>query len=165
MIVTGSRHFNEKFQTRDIWNFTDCNPGLAMNGPEKKGGFRQTGSMPPLVGVPYCRPGIHGVAPTVRQQGTPTRGSHCTNHFRFHFSFQIPLFMAAPGPGFHSRYLCDQRRVPGGPCGLNPILTCLLHGVGHGEAVRTANCLRTYLPAVFAVQRSHALLHVKRGRG
>jgi hypothetical protein len=32
-------------------------------------------------------------------------------------------------------------------------------------AVKTANCLRTYLPAVFAVQQSHALLPVKRGRG
>ena len=35
------------------------------------------GRMPPLVGVSYCRPGIHGVAPTVRQQDTPTRGSCC----------------------------------------------------------------------------------------
>jgi hypothetical protein len=26
-------------------------------------------------GVPCCRPGIHGVAPTGRQQGTPTGGS------------------------------------------------------------------------------------------
>ena len=33
------------------------------------------------------------------------------------------------------------------------------------EAVKTANCLRAYLPAVFAVQRSHALRHVKHGRG
>jgi hypothetical protein len=33
------------------------------------------GRRPPPVGVSCCRTGIHGVAPTVRQQDTPTGGS------------------------------------------------------------------------------------------
>ncbi len=44
-------------------------------GSNDRGDSCLVGSRPPLVGVPCCRPGIHGVAPTVRQQGTPTRGS------------------------------------------------------------------------------------------
>jgi hypothetical protein len=60
------------------------------------------------VGVPYCRPGIHGVAPTVRQQGTPTRGSRCTNHSWSHFS-------KGPGvqiiPGRHSGFALPKRSL------------------------------------------------------
>jgi hypothetical protein len=46
--------------------------------------------MPPPVGVPCCRPGIHGVAPTVRQQGTPTGGSRCARYVRLYKSPALP---------------------------------------------------------------------------
>jgi hypothetical protein len=163
------------------------------------------GSMPPLAGVPYCRPGIHGVAPTVRQQGTPARGSHCTCMFRRHFSFQAPpcarrarvmmlvmqcrenrfsrvpprvagILLPAWNPRSGSdsppaRYpppgapLCKEAPGsgydPGSPLPSTTSAGRVLWVESHSdafatccwacEALRTSNCLRTYLPAVFDV--------------
>ena len=96
--------------------------------------------------VPYSRPGVRGVARTVRQQGTRLAGLRRTVGFR--------PWKEEPGSG------CDPgSRQPltasGGRC---------LWDESHSdvfatwrwacEAVRTANCLRTHLPAVFAVQQS-----------
>jgi hypothetical protein len=126
--------------------------------------LRQSVSKAPPPGAPAVQiiPGRHsGFA-------LPKRSLPSASPFRF---LVVQMISASScvwrtyGRDFFPAHRCRQRLVPGGSCGLNPILTRLLHGVGHGEAVRTANCLRTYLPAVFAVQRSHALLHVKRGRG
>jgi hypothetical protein len=94
------------------------------------------GSVPP---PPYCRP------TTVRQHPPPPGGS-C-------YRFTIHGTLRTRSPRFISPDVirCHQRLVPGGAGGSNPILTLFVTGCWACAALRTANCLRTYLPAVFAV--------------
>jgi hypothetical protein len=56
--------------------------------------------------------------------------------------------------GFINVHRCRQRLVPGGLCGSESHSDAFDTGSWACGAVKTANCLRTYLPAVFGVQRS-----------
>jgi hypothetical protein len=143
--------------------------GTLLPAWNPRGGSDSPSVRHPHQGLPLYKssPGHHSVFPlSKRSMGRfAIHIFRCVSDSRFHFLSVFPCAWRNQARDFTPAYLCRQRLVPGGSCGLNPILTRLLHGVGHGGAVRTANCLRTYLPAVFAVQRSHALRHVKRGRG
>jgi hypothetical protein len=108
------------------------------------------GSRPPLAGVPYCRPGIPvGFRQSVSK--VPPPGAPLSAHPGAGFPFRHSPVQGQPRLRFHSGSPLPPTASAGRFLWVESHSDVFATGSWACEALRTVNCLRTYLPAVFTV--------------